>query len=303
MANWIVEKLLKSKTPKTASYLRSVVSGSFYRISDIKGNSSLADIRSLVDTMRALAKDSQVATALSYYATDATIPNSSGDIIWATPLEDGPKEAAEAINALLRKWEVNKYARDHILELGIVGNYLMPTTDLFKIDASALTPIDQGIALDINTVSDNGYDVLPSYQLPPGDTIHLWKQGKPVGYILYPTEDSLDKSKCILYPEESIIHFSLGGMLGKYDIQTKSADGDVDTYDIQFASPLMEQAVQPTQILNLLEDATVLSTLIKTVRFINVDCGTAEEDEISTVLTEIKDKIEQKMSINTLLKK
>lgn len=300
MANWIVEKLLKSKTPKTASYLRSVVSGSFYRISDIKGNSSLADIRSLVDTMRALAKDSQVATALSYYATDATIPNSSGDIIWATPLEDGPKEAAEAINALLRKWEVNKYARDHILELGIVGNYLMPTTDLFKIDASALTPIDQGIALDINTISDNGYEVLPSYQLPPGDTIHLWKQGKPVGYILYPTEDSLDKSKCILYPEESIIHFSLGGMLGKYDIQTKSANGDVDTYDIQFAPPLMEQAVQPTQILNLLEDSAVLSTLIKNVRFINVDCGTAEEDEITVVLNEIKDKIEQQMSINTL---
>ena len=52
MANWIVEKLLKSKTPKTASYLRSVVSGSFYRISDIKGNSSLADIRSLVELLQ-----------------------------------------------------------------------------------------------------------------------------------------------------------------------------------------------------------------------------------------------------------
>lgn len=41
--------------------------------------------------MRALANDSQVATALSYYATDATIPNSDGQIIWAVPIDKNLK--------------------------------------------------------------------------------------------------------------------------------------------------------------------------------------------------------------------
>jgi len=49
----------------------------------------------------------------------------------------------------------------------------------------------------------------------------------------------------------------------------------------------------------LLEDASVLTSLIKTVRFVNVDCGNAEEEEIQDILQQIKDKIEQQLSLNT----
>ena len=47
--------------------------------------------------MRALARDSQISTALSYYATDATTTNTAGEIIWATA--DGSDKAAEEARA------------------------------------------------------------------------------------------------------------------------------------------------------------------------------------------------------------
>lgn len=60
-------------------------------MSDIRRNSAIDDIKSRIVAMRALANDSQVATALSYYATDATIPNSDGQIIWAVPIDKNLK--------------------------------------------------------------------------------------------------------------------------------------------------------------------------------------------------------------------
>ena len=280
------------------SYLRSVVSGSFYRVSDLRGNTDLDDIKILIDTMRALAKDSQVSTSLSYYATDATTPNTSGDIIWATS-DEGPREVADIINALFKKWNVNNYARDHILELATIGNLYMPTTDLYRVNVDELRTGDN-IALDFNGIPEEDFDIVPSSILLPEDTIHLWYQGKGCGYVWQPDEDvTMGQSKLIRYPESSIIHFSLGGLLGKYSIDAQGADGDILTYDIQFASPLMESAVQPTQILTLLEDAVVLSSLVKVVRFINVDCGDAEEEEIQSSLQMIKDAMQQQLSLNT----
>lgn len=280
------------------SYLRSIVSGSFYRVSDLRGNTDIDNIKILIDTMRALAKDSQVSVALSYYATDATTPNTSGDIIWATS-EGGPDDVAKIVNSLFKRWNINNYARDHILELATIGNMYIPTTDLYKVNYDDLRSSDN-IALDFNTIAEDDFDIIPSYILLPEDTIHLWYQGQGSGYIWQPDEDvSLGQSKLIRYPESSIIHFSLGGLLGKYTIDAVNSNNEGITYDIQFASPLMESAVQPTQILNLLEDAVVLSSLIKVVRFVNVDCGDSEEEEIQSTLQIIKDSIQQQLSVNT----
>lgn len=92
----------------------------------------------------------------------------------------------------------------------------------------------------------------------------------------------------------------MGGLLGDYTIRLKTSDGDTKDYDIKFASPLMEQAAQPTQTLGLLEDALLLSSLTRVVRFINVECGSAEETEQRDALQIIKDAIEQQLSLNTL---
>lgn len=290
----------RKKRKHNGSYLRSILGGSFYRVSDLHVNDDYSDIKSLIQTMRELAKDSQVATALSYYATDATTSNTNGDIIWATVGEDGKEEAVDIVNALFKRWDINKYIRDHILELGTIGNLYIPTTDLFRQDGSP-TARDK-ISLDTNTIQDLGFDIIPSYKLPPEDVLHLWYQGKPEGYVYQPNPEELDPSdntRLVKYPESAIIHFSLGGLLGDYSIDAINTDGDTIKYDIQFAHPLLENAASPTQILNLLENASVLSSLIKVVRFINVDCGEAEEDEIADSLQEIKDAIEQQLSLNT----
>ena len=102
----------------------------------------------------------------------------------------------------------------------------------------------------------------------------------------------------LLIPEQACIHFSLGGLLGKYKIVASTVEGEQQEYDIQFATPLMSQAVQPTQTLSLLEDATVLSSLSRTIKFLNVEAGT-EETEIRNALQQIKDAIEQQLSLNT----
>ena len=101
-----------------------------------------------------------------------------------------------------------------------------------------------------------------------------------------------------LVPEMACVHFSLGGLLGDYKISTTDVEGNAQDYDIQFATPLMSQAVQPTQTLSLLEDASVLSSLSRTIKFINVEAGT-EETEIRNALQQIKDAIEQQLSLNT----
>jgi hypothetical protein len=119
-----------------------------------------------------------------------------------------------------------------------------------------------------------------------------------MGYIYQLDEDSKPEDTLTL-PESAVIHFSLGGMLGDYTITSKRRDGSSVTYDIQFAKPLMSSAIIPTQTLSMLEDALLLSSFARTIKFINVDCSGAEEEEITNYLQQIKDSIEQQMSINT----
>ena len=293
--NWM-KRLLpsKHKYQQEHSWLRTVVTGGLYRMSDIRGNADFADIKTQIDTMRAVARDSQISTALAYYATDATTVNTAGQIIWATA-EPENEEVAEIVNELFKRWNVNMYARDHILELATVGNLYIPTTLLYAPPANMAT--QKGVVLDNNTIPNPEYDIIPSTQIPPEDIVHVWQYGKPVGYILEP-DDSMQAQGTLLMPEQACIHFSLGGMLGKYKINTTTVDGEEQEYDIQFATPLMSQAVQPTQTLSLLEDASVLSSLSRTIKFINVEAGT-EEEEIRNALQQVKDAIEQQLSLNT----
>lgn len=280
---------------RNTTYLRDVVTGSLYRVSDLRGNTDLAEIKTKIDTMRALAEDSQISTALSYYATDATTTNSAGDIIWATAIDEKYKDVSDIINKLFKKWKLNTYVRDHILELATVGNLYIPTTVMYREDTDLSSR--ENVALDNNTIPEPEFDIIPSYKVAPEDIIHLYLRGEPIGFIHHP-EDSQDQYD--IYPEQACIHFSLGGLLGDYTIDTKDVDGNAKTYDVKFAEPLMANAVQPTQTLNLLEDAIILSSLSRVVKFINVDCGNvSEEEEIRSALQDIKDAIEQQLSINT----
>lgn len=274
--------------------LRQVVAGSFYRVSSLKGDSSVTEMRTKIDTMRALATDSQIATALSYYATDATTTNSAGQIIWATPVEEQYQEVADIINAKFKEWDINLYARDHILELATIGNLYLPTTKLYRDEGKAGQR--QLVSLDNNTIRDDLYEVVASTKLPPEETIHLYEMGHPVGFIQEPDDDS---GRVIIYDENAIIHFTLGGLIGDMTFDAKDNSGNDVTYDIQFGAPLMEAATQPTQTLNLIEDALVLSSLSRMVRFLNVDCGNAEEEEIQATLQQLKDMIEQQLTIHT----
>lgn len=290
--NW-VQKLLPVRRHRK-SYLRDIVTGSMYRISDMRGNSSLADIKTQIDTMRVLARDSQISTALAYYATDATTTNTDGNIIWAVPLDKNHKEAANVINACFRRWDINSLARDHILELATIGNLYIPTTDVYRLNSNQSDA--KRVVLDNNTIPNKAFDIVPTYKIPPEDIIHIYLQGEPQGFIMQPDEG---QSQTYIYPESSIIHFSLGGLLGDYTIDASDKDGNVNTYDIKFAQPMMEQAVTPTQTLSLLEDALLLNSLIRTVRFIAVECGDMDEDETRDSLQELKSMIEQQLSINT----
>ena len=301
MANKWYNKLFNNNKKSRSSFLRKLVSGSIYRTSDLRSNTSIADIKTQIDTMRALARDSQISTALSYYATDATTVNTNGDIIWATATDDKNKDIANIINELFRRWDVNAYARDHLLELATIGNLYIPTTEMYKDDASGNSQVK--VALDNNTVPDTNFDIIPAYKIPPEDIVHLWYEGSPEGYIYQPTDDTNNMSNVdmVLLPESAVIHFSLGGLLGDYTLDTRLENGDIKTYDIKFAQPLMEKAVQPTQTLTLLENALLLSSLIRTVKFVNVDCSDSEEEEIASTLQQIKDAIEQQLAINTEL--
>lgn len=298
MANKWLDKLLhpKGKNTKSTSWIRSLVTGSLYKVSDIRGDTSFSDIKTQIDTMRALARDPQVSTSLSYYATDATTANTAGEIIWATSIDDNTSHVAELVNALFKRWKVSSYARDHILELATIGNLYMPTTYLYREDSGTFSR--KGIVLDNNTIPENDFDIIPSYKIPPETIVHLWYRGQPRGYIMDPDDKSIQRD-LLLLPEAACIHFSLGGLLGDYTIDTQDDDGNDIRYDIQFAEPLMSRAVQPTQTLGLLEDAVVLSSLSRTLKFINVECGT-EDEEIRNSLQQIKDAIEQQLALNTL---
>lgn len=292
MPRWL-DKLTNKKIDKADTFLRSFISGGMYRISDVRGDTSFQDIKSKITMMRALAKDSQINVALSYYATDATTVNANNQMIWATADDPKFQEAADIINTKFKQWKVNSYARDHILELATIGNLYLPTTAMYRQDNGETK---QRVSLDSNTIKDDDYEVVPSTKLPPENTLHLWKEGKPNGFMYQPDEDEITT---ITYPEEAIIHFALGGLLGEYTIDCKNSKGDIGTYDIQFGTPLMDAAVQPTQTLSLLEDAVVLSSLIRTVKIIAVECNNAEEEEIEATLLELKSMIEQQLSLNT----
>lgn len=301
MASWY-DRLFTPKKAKT-SRLRSTVAvgGSIYRISDLRTNSDIEDIRTQILVMRALARDSQVSTALSYYATDATTPNTAGDIIWATAVEPKYQKVADIVNDCFKRWNVNNYVSEHIIELITIGQFYMPTTEMYR--GPGANQHRELMSLDDNTLVNNDYDIIPSYMIPPEDIIHLWYRGEPQGYVYQPSDSDsslISNSEAISYPESSIIHFSLGGLLGKYHISALNSNNETIDYDIQFADPLMCNAVQPTQTLSLLEDALLLSSLTRAVKFVNVECGDlGDEDEIGVHLQKIKDKIEQQLALNT----
>ena len=290
MPNWF-QKLTTKRPDRSQTLLRKLTSGSFFKPSNLRGDNDLTTIKNIIDAMRALAEDSQIATALSYYATDATTANNAGQTIWATSKDQKDTTVADIINTKITQWNLNAYARDHILELATYGNLYLPTTDMYHKDAFKRV----GVALDHNTIEDESFEVVPSHNIQPEDVIHLWYQGKPQGYIYQPEESN----DMIQYDETSIIHFTLGGLLGKYTFGGKAKNGDAVTFDIQFGSPLMDKALQPTQTLSLLEDALVLASLSRMVRFINVECGNAEEEEIEATLQQLKNMVEQNLSINT----
>lgn len=296
MAKWFDKLVKREKGKDKSSFLRGIIGGSLYKMSDIRGNTSLADIHTRIDTMRALANDSQISTALNYYATDATVQNSDGKIIWATSRDDKSSEVADIINALFDRWQVNKYARDHILELATIGNLYIPTTELYKQESKGRS--QEKVAIDNNTLYNPEFDIVCCYKIPPESVVHLWNQGRPEGYILDPEDDFAD-TQYVRYPESAIIHFSLGGLLGDYTISAKTSSGESIEFDIQFAEPMLGQAVQPTQTLNLLEDALLLASMTRVVKFINVECGNAEDNEIRDILQQVKDAIEQQLSLNT----
>lgn len=298
MAKWF-DKLKPKHSRKKynlLSYLQYISAGSFYRISDMRSESCYTTIKNKIDVMRALADDSQVSTALSYYATDATTPNNSGQIIWAT---SESKEIADLINQLFKNWNITAYARDHILELATVGNLYIPTTLLYKDEGDNITK--HGVILDNNTIPDDDFNIIPSTKIQPDTILHLWDKGIPSGYILQTESTDWSADNILNLPEDAVIHFSLGGLLGEYKLSCKTASGDINEYDVQFAEPLMSKALQPTQTLSLLEDAVVLSSLSKVIRFINVECGSdnIDETEVEAALQKVKNAIEQNLAINT----
>lgn len=275
------------------SFLRRLISGTLFRASDLKQGGDLATIRSKIDMMRALAKDSQIATAISFYATDATTVNTAGQIIWATSEK---KVIADTINDMFDRLKVNRYARDHIVEIATIGNMYMATTEMYKTLSKGR--ITHGVALNNNTIVNEEYDLIPAYMIPPEDIVHLWLEGRPAGYAYKPEDDKTVES--VRFDEDAVIHFSLGGCLGKYSLQTRDTEtGEPIDWDIQFADPLLEAAVTPTQTLNLLEDSLLLSSFVRVVKFINVDCRESEEEEIANTLQQVKDAVEQQLSIDT----
>lgn len=293
MPKWF-DKIV-GKQSKSPSWVRNLLSGSLYKISDVRSGTDIADIRSQIDVMRALARDSQIGMALSYYATDTTTTNSKGQMIWATPTDAKAPEAAEIVNALIKEWKVTSYARDHILELATVGNLYIPTSTFYAKEGKKA--VRKKVVIDNNTIRNDNFKIIPSTKIPPEDIIHLWQEGEPQGYVFQPDEK---KSEITTLPEDAVIHFSLGGLIGDYKFEARNKEGEDVTYDIQFSTPLLANVTQPTQTLNLIEDALLLSSLVRTVKFINVDCGDETEDvEIRNILQQIKDSIEQQLSLNT----
>ena len=57
-----VQRLLDVPS-KPVSWIRGMIAGSLYRVSDIRTSSSISDIKTQIDTMRALARDSQISTS------------------------------------------------------------------------------------------------------------------------------------------------------------------------------------------------------------------------------------------------
>ena len=229
MATWLDVLTRRSRVAnkdKNKSILKHILTGSFYRISAMRGSDTLSTIKNQIQTMRALAADSQIATALSYYATDATTVNSAGQIIWATSIDPKFQDAADIVNAKLKEWNINTYARDHILEIATVGNLYLPTTELYRQEGSLGK---EKVSLDGNTIRNDKYEVVASTKIEPESCVHLWYQGESEGYGIQREDGSI-----VRYSENAIIHFALGGLLGDYTLPGRNSDGQDIDFDIQF---------------------------------------------------------------------
>ena len=64
------------------------------------------------------------------------------------------------LDDLLIRWDVDSYARDHILELATVGNLYIPSTIFYGTDNDSSSR--NKVALDNNTIPDIQYDIIRS---------------------------------------------------------------------------------------------------------------------------------------------
>ena len=82
------------------------------------------------------------------------------------------------------------------------------------------------MSLDSNTIPELDFDIIPSTKIPPENIIHLWNRGEPQGFLVDPETTRNNDYTEILYPEDSVIYFQLGGLLGDYVFTAQDKEGN-----------------------------------------------------------------------------
>ena len=279
------------------------------------------------DLIDEMAQDSTISAILDIYAADATETNDQGQVVWVSA-ED--KNVAGMVEHLLDSMNINKNAFGWVYSLIKYGDLYLRlyreseyNDPIFNTkDIGAKEQLNENVIVKAYSKNDR-YAEYMEMNKNPAEVFELTRFGKTIGYIKthIPKVDNLataggingfyqnynynynfDISDVDVFAATEFVHACLEDNSNRTTEEvTISTDAETQvTYSVRRGQSLLYDSFKVWRELALLENSVLLNRLTRSaiVRIISVEVGDMEKADVRTLLTKIKQMIEQKSAIN-----
>lgn len=288
-------------------------------------NQSANDRNQLYNLIDTMCEDGSIAAVLETYAEDTTERNDTGNIIW---VQSSDEDVSKYIEYLLDSLNINKNIFKWVYSLCKYGDVYLRLYRESEVEDPLFGQFNNNKMLneDIKIKAYKNNDRYVHYiemVENPAEMFELTKYGKTVGYVKAPISSGVitrqdevafstfaykfQKQDLTLYPATEFVHGALENSSsrvsevvsiynGKDDLDT---DTDAKTYSVRRGNSLLAPVFKTWRELTLLEGSVLLNRLTKSsiVRLVNVEVGDMPKENVTKVLMNVKQMVEQKTAL------
>lgn len=290
-------------------------------------NQSANDRNQLYNLIDTMCEDGSIAAVLETYAEDTTERNDAGNIIW---VQSSDEDVSKYVEYLIDSLNINKNIFKWVYSLCKYGDVYLRLYRESEVEDPLFSPqtkknkLNEDIKIKAYKNNDRYVHYIEMVE-NPAEIFELTKCGKTVGYIKAPISSGVitrqdavafstfsykfQKQDLTLYPATEFVHGALENTnsrvsevvsiySGKDDLDS---DTDAKTYKVRRGDSLLAPVFKTWRELSLLEGSVLLNRLTKSsiVRLVNVEVGDMPKENVTKVLMNVKQMVEQKTALKT----